>query len=205
MNKASSSTKLRPEEAEILCGFTAGNPRESGGRSLHWESRELVTTCALPHMRFPNPQEPLSPKWPKTNSVKQKVNSLSYVSPEYMVDRFRNSWIQVLTWFLHEILSSSLGLPCYSLALSAGSWHLQVCLIFIAHSLVEPECLFLCHSSQNPGISFHWTLLDHVLISGPVTDWGCEMSQSTKPDWDTHSWNLTGATLPKAHELTGEK
>ena len=135
----------------------------------------------------------------------QKEEVIGSCNWKFVASYFRNSWIQVLIWLFHEILSSSLGLPRYRLALSPGSRHLQVCLVFIAHSLMEPECLFVCYSSQNPGIHFHWTVLDHVLISGPVTDWGYEMSQSTKSDWDTRSWNLTGATLPKAHKLTGQK
>ena len=99
----------------------------------------------------------------------QKEEVIGSWNWKFVASYFRNRWIQVLMWFLHEILSSPLGLPCYRLALSSGSRHLQVCLVFIAHSLMEPECLFLCYSSQNPGIRFHWTLLDHVLISGPVT------------------------------------
>ena len=49
MNKASSSTKSHPEEAEILCELPAGNPRVQGKESSLGVKRASYHLCSASH------------------------------------------------------------------------------------------------------------------------------------------------------------
>lgn len=117
----------------------------------HWESRELFYLCSASH-EVSKSTRATQPQVTENQFSEAKVNSLSYVSPKYMVDRFRNSWIQELPQRTRNLVWPHLLALFFSfmLALFLGSMWLP---------LVGEACIILAAIllSRKPRIPTHWS------------------------------------------------
>ena len=99
-------------------------------------------------MVFPNAQGPHHLRRPKSNSIRQKEDSLSRVSPKSVVNRFRHGWIQELQRSNGNTVYLQLSalFPVLALFLGFLWWFLA------GRGFCHPCC---CYTQRRSGPSLH--------------------------------------------------